>query len=117
MAVRWIGGYWETARKHYEIGGAHFAKTKGYEFYAAISAAQQASPDEATEAYLDLQVWGTPQMCIDRIKSTCERMRSNSFNSVFSYAGMPYAEAERNLRLFAGSVLPALQETPAVAAR
>jgi hypothetical protein len=28
---------------------------------------------------------------------------------VFSYAGMPLAEAERNMRLFARSVLPRLQ--------
>ena len=118
MAVRWIGSYWETARKHYEIGGAHFAKTKGYEFYAAMSAAQQASADAATEAYLDLQVWGTPQMCVERIRQTCERMRSNTFTGVFSYAGMPYAEAERNLRLFASQALPALRESEAaVAAR
>ena len=116
MAVRWIGGYWETAAKHYEIGGAHFANTKGYEFYAAMSAAQQASAGQATEAYLDLQVWGTPQMCIDRIRQTTERMRADTFTSVFSYAGMPYDEAERNLRLFAQEVLPALRDEQAVAA-
>jgi len=28
---------------------------------------------------------------------------------VFSYAGMPYGEAERNLRLFAKAVLPELK--------
>ena len=116
MAVRWIGGYWETAAKHYEIGGAHFANTKGYEFYAAMSEAQQASAGQATEAYLDLQVWGTPQMCIDRIRQTTERMRADTFTSVFSYAGMPYDEAERNLRLFAQEVLPALRDEQAVAA-
>lgn len=116
-AVRWIGGYWQTAAKHYEFGGAHFAKTKGYEFYAAMSAAQQASADAATEAYLDLQVWGTPQMCIERIERTCERMGSNTFTGVFSYAGMPYDEAERNVRLFADKVMPALRRDAAVAAR
>ena len=108
-AVRWIGGYWETARKHYEFGGEHFAKTKGYEFYAAMSEAQRASANQMTEMYLDLQVWGTPEMCIDRIRQTCEKTRSNAFTTVFSYAGMPYDEAERNLRLFAAKVLPVLQ--------
>ena len=113
MAVRWIGGYWETARKHYEFGGAHFAKTKGYEFYATMS---QAQPDQMTEMYLDLQVWGTPKMCIDRIQQTCGRMQSEQFSAVFSYAGMPYADAERNLRQFAGDVLPVLQRQEAAAA-
>jgi alkanesulfonate monooxygenase SsuD/methylene tetrahydromethanopterin reductase-like flavin-dependent oxidoreductase (luciferase family) len=115
-AARWIGGYWETARKHYEFGGAHFAQTKGYEFYAAMSAAQQRSADQMTEMYLDLQVWGTPKMCIDRIRQTCEKTRANAFTSVFSYAGMPYDEAERNLRLFAAQVLPVLKNDVAVAA-
>ena len=113
MAVRWIGGYWETARKHYEFGGAHFAKTKGYEFYAQMS---QAEPDQMTQMYLDLQVWGTPKMCIDRIRQTCGRMKSNQFTTVFSYAGMPFADAEKNLRTFAAEVLPALQREEAMAA-
>jgi alkanesulfonate monooxygenase SsuD/methylene tetrahydromethanopterin reductase-like flavin-dependent oxidoreductase (luciferase family) len=116
MAVRWIGGYWETARKHYEFGGEHFARTKGYEYYAQMSAAQRASADQMTEMYLDLQVWGTPKMCIDRIRKTCERTLSDSFTSVFSYAGMPYDEAERNLRLFAAEVLPALKGEPGAVA-
>jgi len=54
-------------------------------------------------------VWGTPKMCIDRIRQTCEKTQSNAFTTVFSYAGMPYDEAERNLRLFAAKVLPVLQ--------
>jgi len=108
-AVRWIGGYWETARRHYEFGGEHFAKTKGYEFYAAMSEAQRKSAANATEAYLDLQVWGTPSMCQDRIRKTADRMNSEHFTCVFSYAGMPYPEAERNLRLFANEVMPTLQ--------
>jgi alkanesulfonate monooxygenase SsuD/methylene tetrahydromethanopterin reductase-like flavin-dependent oxidoreductase (luciferase family) len=115
MAVRWIGGYWETARKHYEFGGEHFAKTKGYEFYAAMSQAQRASANQMTEMYLDLQVWGTPKMCIDRIRQTCEKTGSNAFTTVFSYAGMPWNEAERNLRLFAAKVLPVLQKDEATA--
>jgi hypothetical protein len=48
-------------------------------------------------------------MCRERILKTCDRMGSEAFTGVFSYAGMPYDEAERNLRLFASEVLPALQ--------
>ena len=113
QAVRWIGAYWQSALRHYEIGGDHFAKTKGYEFYAqmssAVKAGAAAGPDASTEAYLDLQVWGTPKMCVERIRKTCERMGSDTFVGVFSYAGMPYGEAERNLRLFAGQVLPEMR--------
>jgi hypothetical protein len=48
-------------------------------------------------------------MCQDRIVKTLDRMDSEQFTCVFSYAGMPYPEAERNLRLFAGEVMPKLQ--------
>ncbi len=113
MAVRWIGGYYATAQKHYEFGGAHFAHTKGYEFYASMA---DAKPDEMTEMYLDLQVWGTPKMCSERIRKTCERMGSNQFTTVFSYAGMAWADAEKNLRCFAAEVLPGLQRLDARAA-
>jgi alkanesulfonate monooxygenase SsuD/methylene tetrahydromethanopterin reductase-like flavin-dependent oxidoreductase (luciferase family) len=114
QAIRWIGGYWGTATKHYEFGSDHFSKTKGYEYYAAMAAA--GSADEATEAYLDLQVWGTPEMCAQRILDTCDRTQSDTFTSVFSYAGMPYDEAERNLRMFTQEVMPRVRaETGAVA--
>jgi hypothetical protein len=31
---------------------------------------------------------------------------------VFSYAGMPYDEGERNMRLFARTVMPELKKVP-----
>jgi hypothetical protein len=80
-----------------------------------MSQAQRASANQMTEMYLDLQVWGTPKMCIDRIRQTCEKTGSNAFTTVFSYAGMPWNEAERNLRLFAAKVLPVLQKDEATA--
>ena len=37
------------------------------------------------------------------------RVGNDHFVGVFSYAGMPAAETERNMRLFAKEVMPALQ--------
>jgi alkanesulfonate monooxygenase SsuD/methylene tetrahydromethanopterin reductase-like flavin-dependent oxidoreductase (luciferase family) len=112
MAIRWIGGYWRTAMRHYEIGGEHWKHTKGYEFYASMSAASAsgAGQQQVTEAMLDLQIWGTPKQCVERILNVRERVGAGSFVGVFSYAGMPYDEAERNLRLFAEKALPELRE-------
>jgi len=44
---------------------------------------------------------------------------NQAFVGVFSYAGMPYDEAERNMRLFAREVTPELKKLggAAVAAR
>ena len=36
-----------------------------------------------------------------------------AFNGVFSYGGMPYDDAEANLRLFAAEVMPELKKRPA----
>src|SRR2546426_231370 len=48
-----------------------------------------------------------------------ERVSNQAFVGVFSYAGMPYDEAERNMRLFAREVTPELKKLggAAVAAR
>jgi hypothetical protein len=35
---------------------------------------------------------------------------NDSFLAVYSFGGMPYDSASRNLRLFAGEVLPKLKE-------
>src|SRR5207248_1302934 len=36
MAVKWIGGYWQTALRHYEMAADHFGKAKGYEYYETM---------------------------------------------------------------------------------
>jgi hypothetical protein len=58
---------------------------------------------------MGLQVWGTPEQCHARIADIHARTGNSHFIGVFSYAGMPYDEAERNMRLFAREVVPALQ--------
>ena len=44
---------------------------------------------------------GTPEQCYDKILDIHRRTNNRRFVGVFSYAGMPYDEAERNMRLFA----------------
>ncbi|MBI1964005.1 MAG: hypothetical protein HYS37_11585 [Candidatus Rokubacteria bacterium] len=59
---------------------------------------------------MNLQVWGTPEQCYERILDIHARTGNSHYVGVFSYAGMPYDEAERNLRLFAAEVMPALKK-------
>ena len=110
MAVRWIGGYWDSVLRHYELASGHLKHTKGYEYYGRMSeiAREKGGTDALSEFFLNLQVWGTPAQCIEKILDIRTRMGCDTFVGVFSYAGMPWEEAERNVRLFAREVMPAL---------
>jgi alkanesulfonate monooxygenase SsuD/methylene tetrahydromethanopterin reductase-like flavin-dependent oxidoreductase (luciferase family) len=110
MARRWIGGYYETVLEHYQFAGDHLASTKGYEYYGKMAEKiAQYGEDKVIDFFMSLQVWGTPEQCYARIMDIHARTGNSHFVGVFSYAGMPYDEAERNMRLFAREVLPELR--------
>jgi alkanesulfonate monooxygenase SsuD/methylene tetrahydromethanopterin reductase-like flavin-dependent oxidoreductase (luciferase family) len=119
LAVRYIGGYWETVMRHYELVGDHLGRTLGYEYYGKLQeiAAQKGGTDALTEFFLDLQVWGTPDQCLEKIVAIRRRIGCETYVGVFGYAGMPLAEAERNMRLFARAVMPRLKALDAVGRR
>jgi len=111
MAVTYIGGYWRTVLKHYELRGEHLANMKGYESYARLQElVRGGGADALTEFFLSLQVWGTPEQCFARVMDTRERTGAESFVAAFSYAGMPHADAEASMRLFARDVMPELKK-------
>jgi hypothetical protein len=59
---------------------------------------------------MDLQVWGTPEMCFEKIKDIQARTNACGFNGIFSYAGMPLEIGRANQSLFAKEVLPELKK-------
>jgi alkanesulfonate monooxygenase SsuD/methylene tetrahydromethanopterin reductase-like flavin-dependent oxidoreductase (luciferase family) len=111
MAERYIGGYWQTVIDHYELAGDHLSKIRGYESYARMQeiATAPGGLDAMAQFFLDLQVWGTPDQCFDKILEIRRLTGAEWYNGVFSYAGMPWADAERNMRTFARTVLPRLK--------
>jgi alkanesulfonate monooxygenase SsuD/methylene tetrahydromethanopterin reductase-like flavin-dependent oxidoreductase (luciferase family) len=110
QAHRWIGGYFRSVLDHYQFGAEHMKTTKGYEYYAKMTEKIHTyGDDKVIDFFVDLQVWGTPEQCYDKILDVRRRVGNDHFVGVFSYAGMPAAEAERNMRLFATDVMPALQ--------
>jgi alkanesulfonate monooxygenase SsuD/methylene tetrahydromethanopterin reductase-like flavin-dependent oxidoreductase (luciferase family) len=111
LAHRYIGGYFHTVLDHYNFGGDHLGKTRGYEYYGKMAEKIQTyGSDKVSDFFTGLQVWGTPEQCYAKILDVRERVGNDTFVGVFSYAGMPAEEAERNMRLFAREVLPALQK-------
>lgn len=111
LARKYVGGYWHTVVRHYELIGDHLTTMKGYEAYKAMQEAtsKPGGLDQMIEFFLGLQVWGTPEQCYEKIVSTQERTGAEAFNGVFSFAGMPYEIAEHSMRLFASEAMPELR--------
>ena len=111
MARRFIGGYYQTVLDHYQFQGDHLARTKGYEYYGKMAEKiAQYGTDKVVDYFMNLQVWGTPEQCYEKILDIHARTGNSHYIGVFSYAGMPYEAAEQNMRLFAREVMPALKK-------
>jgi alkanesulfonate monooxygenase SsuD/methylene tetrahydromethanopterin reductase-like flavin-dependent oxidoreductase (luciferase family) len=111
LARQYISGYFQTVLDHYNFASDALGKTKGYEYYGKM--AEKISTygdDKVKDFFMSLQVWGTPEQCYARVLDVRERVGNEHFIGVFSYAGMPWDEAERNMRLFAREVRPELQK-------
>ena len=110
MARKYIGAYYHTVMKHYEFTAGHLSTTKGYEYYAAVDHyIEKRTGDGAAEDFVKLMPFGTPQQVLDKLKKIHSMIGNSACMAHFSYAGMPYDEAERNLRLFADKVMPDLK--------
>ena len=110
MAMRYIGRYYHTVIKHYEMTAGHFAAIKGYEFYNnATKYINRHGNEGAAESFANLMPWGTPDQVLRKLERIRGVIDMNGIMCHFSYAGMPYDEAERNMRLFAAEVLPELK--------
>jgi alkanesulfonate monooxygenase SsuD/methylene tetrahydromethanopterin reductase-like flavin-dependent oxidoreductase (luciferase family) len=116
-ARRWIGGYFESVLAHYQFAGDHLVRTRGYEYYGQFAdKIATYGADRVIDFFTDLQVWGTPGQCYEKIREIGRRVGHDHFVGVFSFAGMPWDEAERSIRLFAREVIPALKAVAPVAA-
>jgi alkanesulfonate monooxygenase SsuD/methylene tetrahydromethanopterin reductase-like flavin-dependent oxidoreductase (luciferase family) len=114
-ARRHIPEYTDSAARNYELMSNHFATTKGYEHYAerAALAGDVDDPRKAmADMYLANHVWGTPEMCIEKIRGLCDAFHPEEFMFVMRYGSMPQDVAEKSIDLFSREVLPAVQAIP-----
>jgi len=115
VARQYMGNYVNSAYRHYEIFDAeHFEKAGGYDFYAQV-ARQRASvsDDVALDAFAGVQVWGTPERCIEALRNIQRTTGAAEFVGVFNYGDLPVDLAEKSMRLFAEQVLPVMQREEA----
>ncbi len=110
LAYRYIGDYYRTVMKHYEMTDASFGTARGYEFYRNVGGhIEKRGLDGAAADFAALMPWGTPEQVLEKLAFIHETIGMAGLMCHFSYSGMPWQEAERNLRCFASDVLPELR--------
>jgi len=110
QASTYMAEYADSALRHYEMTGTHFDGIKGYEGYAERAAALRADPSPFVDGFLARHPWGTPEMVIEKISELAVQFGTSEIMGIFRYGGMGYAEAQRNMELFADQVLPEVQK-------
>lgn len=109
-ARRYMGKFVESNFHHYELLGEHFATVKGYDAYAQkAEIAKKSGLGGATEGFMKAAAWGTPERMLRMIEERRALVGPFEMAMSFRYGGIPYAEAEASLRLFARECLPVLQ--------
>jgi len=114
-ASEYVDRDWTLLEEHYRFTSSHLSSEAGYEglrdteqFFEQLS-----SPSfrkEATEDRVLQQIVGTPNDCATQIQELFRTTKMERLVLEFSYGGMPIAEAEENMRLFAASVLPEVSQ-------
>jgi len=111
MFDKYIMSYSHSAVEHYQFYDEGIAEIPGYEYYAGISASIKKHGRDTFARFLaELQVWGTPEQVADKLKDYQRMVGAAGIIGVFSFGGMPYEEAEQNMKLFAEKVLPLLHD-------
>jgi alkanesulfonate monooxygenase SsuD/methylene tetrahydromethanopterin reductase-like flavin-dependent oxidoreductase (luciferase family) len=113
LALRYIGDYYRSVMRHYEMTASHFGQARGYEFYRSVGGhIEKRGLDGAAADFARLMPWGTPEQVLEKIREIHDTIGMAGIMCHFSYSGMPAEEAERNMRCFASHVLPELRRFP-----
>ncbi len=110
-ASHWISSYYHTAMKHYEMTSEKFGSHKSYEFYSGVGKyIARHGTDGAAHDFAKLMPYGTPDQVLEKLSFIKDTIDMNGIMCNFTYAGMPFEEAERSMRCFAKYVLPELKK-------
>jgi len=117
-AMQYLGAKWDSIDNHYKFSDGHLATVKGYESYGKMAKTYSKLKDPAartkmTEFYVNIQIVGTPDDCIQQIGELRDLTGSDHIVVDFSYGGMPHEDGECNMRLFADTAMPVLQRDSA----
>lgn len=120
--VKYLGAKWDSIDAHYHFSDGHLATVKGYEAYGKVGKTYAKMKDEnfrakATDFYVSIQIVGTPDDCLQKIEELHGLTGLGHLVTEFAFGGLPHAQAELSMRLFAERVMPTLQRDPAFGGR
>lgn len=123
LAREYVAGYYASVLHHYELMADYHAETKGYEAYATlVDFLKSVGADGAAQSYVDNQIWGTPDQMLEKLRARREVIGDFELNVCCSFAGMPFEDVERSVRLIGEHVVPEVRtwtadalEAPALA--
>ncbi len=113
-ALEFLGRKWDSIDNHYRFSDGHLNTVKGYESYDKVGQTYAKMKDparraKATQFYVSIQLVGTPDDCVQKIEELQSLTGLDHLITEFAFGGLPHADAERGMRLFAEKVLPVLQ--------
>jgi len=110
LALQHIAGYFVSVMGHYELTGQHFKDSKAYSSYGeAVDMLRELGLEDMSQAYVDCQSWGTPQMILDRLERRRAVVGDFELSVCAKFSGTSLDVAEKSMRLFATDVLPTLK--------
>jgi hypothetical protein len=103
--------HYDAIIDHYEFRGSHMANDKNNKAYAGLQKllSTPAGEKQWKDSMFPMNPVGTPKEVRDQILDQRKMFGADRFVGGARYGSMSMAEAERNMRLFAEKVMPALQ--------
>ena len=111
VARDYLSTYYLSVIRHYDFDGSHWGDTNGYQAYeASAKALQESGLDAACEAFVQNQIWGTPEQIVEKWTKRYEMTGDLRPSMAVSYAGMPFDMVADSLRLIGEKVAPELRK-------
>ena len=110
MMQKHMAAHYVSLLKHYEFMADYHKELKGYEAYGeSAKFLNSLGLDEAVQDYIKHQAWGTPQQILDKLAARKAIIGDFEWNSITSFAGLPFDEVEGSMRLISEKVIPELK--------
>ena len=110
ISRRHMGSFVQSNVEHYELMSDHFSTVKGYDAYAQKSEiVRKTGLDGMTEGFMKAAVWGPPDRILRMLEERRGVVGDFELATSFRFGGIPFAVAEKSMRLFGKEVLPAIQ--------